>query len=149
MKKLIYIGGAITVLMVFAHLEEKKAMRQAEKEQKAWAITPPERGGNTTGNGYLQTNFAEDVIQQIDSISRERKKAISRGAKRKTRGYNFETGGWINYSDEEIRIIREIESFKTEGTYIYTPGRHVPSRQEEIRDYIEDNIDDILDEYGN
>jgi hypothetical protein len=30
-----------------------------------------------------------------------------------------------NYSDEEIRILREKQSFKSDGGYIYTPGRHV------------------------
>lgn len=31
-----------------------------------------------------------------------------------------------NYSDEEIRILREKQSFKSDGGYINTPGRHVP-----------------------
>ncbi len=31
-----------------------------------------------------------------------------------------------NYSDEEIRILREKQSYKSDGGYIYTPGRHVP-----------------------
>lgn len=50
-------------------------------------------------------------------------------------------------SDEEIRILREKQSFKSDGSYIYTPGRKVKSREREIQDYIDDNIDDILDNY--
>lgn len=72
-----------------------------------------------------------------------------------TRGYNFNTksGEYYNYSDEEIRMIREKASFESEGRYyIKTPGRYVPSYQEEfeqrMEQYIEDNFDEILDEYG-
>ena len=32
-----------------------------------------------------------------------------------------------NYSDEEIKIMREMQSYKNNGGYIYTPARVVPS----------------------
>ena len=58
-----------------------------------------------------------------------------------------------NYSDEEIRILREKQSFQNGGSYIYTPGRHVPSREEEIKNYIDEHGDEIYEElhdkYGN
>ena len=58
-----------------------------------------------------------------------------------------------NYSDEEIRILREKQSFKNDGSYIYTPGRHVPTREEEIQNYIDEHGDEIYEElqdkYGN
>lgn len=66
----------------------------------------------------------------------------------KVRSYNYDTGGWNYYSDEEIRTLRERQSYNSNGSYIYTPGRHVPSREEEIENYIEDNIDEIMDRYG-
>lgn len=60
-------------------------------------------------------------------------------------------------SDEEIRILREKQSFKSGGSYIYTPGRNVPSYKElhdrAIEDYIdkhgEDIYDELSDKYGN
>src|SRR5690606_15210533 len=69
-----------------------------------------------------------------------------------TRALDFNTGKWITYetieyypaqqqgtikensgeilSDEEIRILREKQSFKPGGSYIYTPGRIVKSHKE-------------------
>lgn len=56
-------------------------------------------------------------------------------------------------SDEEIRILREKQSYKSDGSYIYTPGRVVKTREQEIQDYIDKNGRDIYeqleDEYGN
>ncbi len=52
-----------------------------------------------------------------------------------------------NISDEEIRMLREIRSYKGDGSYIYTPGRRVKSREREMQDYIEDNIDEILENH--
>lgn len=49
-----------------------------------------------------------------------------------------------NYSDEEIRIIREKHSFNNDGSYIYTPGRHVPTQKE----LTEQAIEDYIDEHG-
>lgn len=66
------------------------------------------------------------------------------------RHYNFEQGSFNNYSDEEIRMLREKQSYKSNGSYIYTPGRHVPSREQEIENYLEDNpeiIEEIYDKY--
>lgn len=62
-----------------------------------------------------------------------------------------------NYSDEEIRILREKQSFQSGGSYIYTPGRHVPTREELSRKEIERYIDkhgeelyeELHDKYGN
>lgn len=56
-------------------------------------------------------------------------------------------------SDEEIRIMREKQSFKPGGSYIYTPGRNVPSREEEIQKFIDKHGQEIYeqleDKYGN
>ena len=60
-------------------------------------------------------------------------------------------------SDEEIRILREKQSFKPGGSYIYTPGRNVKSHKEiqneRIEKYIEDHGEEIYekleDKYGN
>ena len=62
-----------------------------------------------------------------------------------------------NYSDEEIRILREKQSFQSDGSYIYTPGRHIPTREELSRKEIERYIDkhgeevyeELHDKYGN
>lgn len=58
-----------------------------------------------------------------------------------------------NLSDEEIRILREKNSYRTDGRYIYTPRRIVPTREQEIENYIEKHGRDIYeqleDEYGN
>ena len=56
-------------------------------------------------------------------------------------------------SDEEIRILREKQSFKPGGSYIYTPGRNVPSREKEIQRFIdkygEEIYEQLEDKYGN
>ena len=52
-----------------------------------------------------------------------------------------------NITDEEIRMLRERRSYKSDGSYIYTPGRRVKSREREMQDYIDDNIDEILENY--
>lgn len=80
------------------------------------------------------------------------------------RGYNFKTGTYIEdesynmqfrphvYSDAELQELREKMQYDTEGRYFHIPGKRVLTREEEIQEeidrYIEDNIDDILDEYG-
>lgn len=61
-----------------------------------------------------------------------------------------------NYSDEEIRMLREKQSFKNDGSYIHTPGRYVPTRKEldekAIEDYIDEHgqelYDELEDKYG-
>ena len=90
------------------------------------------------------------------------------------RGYNYNKGEWNvveksqtkarttvlhqDYpqdilSDEEIRILREKQSFKPGGSYIYTPGRNVPSREKEIQRFIDKHGQEIYeqleDKYGN
>lgn len=70
-----------------------------------------------------------------------------------TRGYDFNTyGQYKNYSDEEIRILRENLDFESGGRYYYkTPGRHVPTYEEEfeqrLEDYIDDNYEELIDKY--
>lgn len=66
------------------------------------------------------------------------------------RYYDFETEKFKNYTDTEIRMMRERESYKSRGTYIYTPARHVPTREEEIENYLEDNpiiMEEFHDKY--
>lgn len=55
----------------------------------------------------------------------EPNKADSKQYDRSTNTRNY-SKNLNNYSDEEIRILREKQSFKSDGGYIYTPGRHVP-----------------------
>lgn len=45
-----------------------------------------------------------------------------------------------NYSDEEIRQLREEQSFKSDGGYIHTPNRYVPSREELIEKAVEETL---------
>lgn len=65
------------------------------------------------------------------------------------RGFDYQRGSWRNYSDEEIRMMREVHSYSSDGSYIHTPGRRVKTKKQEIEDmvqeYIDDNIDYILD----
>src|SRR5690606_29773314 len=53
-----------------------------------------------------------------------------------TRGYNFNAkrvGNYYNYTDEEIRMIREKVDLESNGTqYLKTPGRYVPSHEQMI-----------------
>lgn len=90
------------------------------------------------------------------------------------RGWNFETKEWIedvsynnnnNYNsnnnqsssshyltDRELQELREAMEYDTEGRYFHIPGKRILTRKQEIQEaidkYIEDNIEDILDEYG-
>jgi len=71
------------------------------------------------------------------------------------KSWDFEQWTWETYSkpqnlsDEEIRTLREKHSYKNDGSYIYTPGRRVKTREQEIQEYIDDNIDEIIDEHQN
>ena len=91
------------------------------------------------------------------------------------RSFDFDNHTWVQYeqpvseirptvktrnltlSDEEIRILREKQSFKSGGSYIYTPGRNVKSHKqlqnEQIEKYIEEHGEQIYekleDKYGN
>ena len=68
-----------------------------------------------------------------------------------TRGYNFHTsepGNYYNYTDEEIRMMREKVFWETNGEYyIKTPGRYVPTHEQMIEDYIIDNFEDLIEKY--
>jgi len=70
----------------------------------------------------------------------------------KVKSWDYEQQQWNYYnpvkvlSDEEIRILREKQSYKSDGSYIYTPGRHVPSREEEIEKYIDKHGEEIYEE---
>ena len=62
-----------------------------------------------------------------------------------------------NNSDDEIRMLREKQSFKGDGSYIYTPMRSVPTREKqiekEVQKYIDKHGDRLYEEleakYGN
>lgn len=99
---------------------------------------------------YLNTEDTADRVEQTNAAKIEPPDTLSTDSYRTIKSYDFENGGYHNYSDEEIRIFREKQSYKSDGSYIYTPGRHVPSREEEIEDYIRDNpelIEDALEDY--
>lgn len=73
----------------------------------------PAGGGETTPRySYFETsNDVKEVESEQNSLNiRQRNNNINLN----------------NYSDEEIRILREKQSFNSDGGYIYTPGRHVP-----------------------
>jgi len=99
---------------------------------------------------YLNIKDTADRIEQTNAAKIKPPNTISSDSYRTIKSYDFENGGYHNYSDEEIRIFREKQSYKSDGGYIYTPGRHVPSREEEMEDYIRDNpelIEGALDRY--
>lgn len=88
----------------------------------------------------IQKNRATELkLQQAES----RVPAIPPGPTyQKVRNFDTKTQSWINYSDEEIRMIREIHSYNPEGSYIHTPGRTVPTFEERVQEYLEDNLED-------
>lgn len=52
----------------------------------------------------------------------------------------------LNYSDEEIRSLREIHSYNSGGYYLHTPGRDVPTREKEIERYLDRHGEDLYNE---
>lgn len=51
-----------------------------------------------------------------------------------------------NYSDQEIRDIREIHSYNSNGTYIRTPGRKVRTLEKEVERYIDKHGEELYEE---
>lgn len=70
---------------------------------------------------------------------------------REDKGYNYRFNSHL-YTDQELQQLREELEYDTEGRYFHIPGKRVLTREQEIQEeverYIEDNIDDIMDEYG-
>lgn len=103
---------------------------------------------------YIEKDKAEEEVKKLKYEKLSVPDPVG-GDYSNIKSWNFEEQTWETYkhpynlSDEEIRMLREKQSYKSNSTYIYTPGRHVKTREQEIEEYIEDNIDDILDEYQN
>lgn len=70
---------------------------------------------------------------------------------REDKSYNYRFNSHL-YTDQELQQLREELEYDTEGRYFHIPGKRVLTREQEIQEeverYIEDNIDDIMDEYG-
>ncbi len=100
------------------------------------------------GSGYLlQKKSSSNRVKELKDNSVEPPEQET--TLKVIRGYNWESGYRL-YSDEEIRMLREKQSYQSDGSYIYTPGRYVPTREEEIEQYLEDNpevIEEIYDKY--
>lgn len=84
------------------------------------------------GNIYLSNKLSEIRIEQS---------VILRHLKEKANTINYSSKKQENYeySDEEIRIMREKQSYRP--GYIKT--RHVDTRKEEIENYIENHLEEI------
>lgn len=93
----------------------------------------PEPDPNRQVRGFDFKSKTGDYIYQIEQPKPRVKRSIP---------------GSDVLTDDEIRHIRENLEYSKEGYYLHTPGRYVPTREQEIEDYIEDNIDDIRDYHG-
>lgn len=55
-------------------------------------------------------------------------------------------------TNRELQELRELQEYDKDGRYFHIPGKRILTREQEMQEaierYIEDNIDDILDEYG-
>lgn len=83
-------------------------------------------------SGHKERNIEPDD-KQINSASFSESLLKGKKAKKSQPPYIIRSGIFLqdrNLSDEEIRILREKQSFKSDGGYIYTPGRKVPKRRE-------------------
>ena len=113
--------------------------------------------------GYLHKELEEKRNPKIDPKTLIRKHPPNDG--KMYRGWDWDKKEWIEdksynyhynqhlYTDKELQQLREELEYDTEGRYFHIPGKRILTGEEEtqeaIDDYIEDNIDDILDEYGN
>ena len=103
---------------------------------------------------YIEKDKAEEEVKKLKYEKLSVPDPID-GDYSKVKSWDFEQQTWETYSkpqnlsDEEIRILREKQSYKNDGSYIYTPGRRVKTREQEIQEYIDDNIDEIIDEHQN
>lgn len=80
-------------------------------KQETQPPEPAEERETTPGYSYFETlNDVKKVESEQNTLNiSQRNKKINLN----------------NYSDEEIRILREKQSFKSDGGYIYTPGRRI------------------------
>lgn len=84
--------------------------------------------------------------------------------KGKIRGWDFNNNGWRKeevveqthrtsrtYTDRELQELREYLEYDTEGRYFHIPGKRILTREMEMEEaiemYIEDNLDEIMDQY--
>lgn len=119
--------AAILFYLVHIDVQKEKKERQKHLESLIWS-PPPDDGKVYRGWDYNKEEWIED------------------------KGYNYRFNPHL-YSDEELQKLREELEYDTEGRYFHIPGKRILTREQEIHEeverYIEDNIEDILDEYAN
>lgn len=90
----------------------------------------------------------QESTQGKKEMERTQENPVISDTPKTSRGYDFNNRSYHNYSDEEIRILKEKQSFK-EG-YIHTPGRSVPTREEQFEQHMDNNpelIEEYIDKY--
>lgn len=135
---------AVAALLLFAgHLidqSNKQELVDYNKEVKDYFPPPPAGARNldfNTGQWVMQEEAPKPKVYQYERVIHQ--------------DQFTETP-----SDEEIRIMREKQSYKPGGSYIYTPGRNVPSyekmHEKAIEKYLDDQgeelYDELRDKYG-
>ena len=118
----------IPAVLLFVHLTSKPEEEARKKAQRELMVQPPPNDGKMyRGYDHKSGHYIED----------------------KSYNYHYRPH---TYSDKELQELREELEYDTEGRYFHIPGKRVLTREQEIQEeidrYVEDNIDDIIDEYG-
>ncbi len=124
----VWVLAFITIWVIgYLRTEPDKKARE-ERQKKLIGERPPNDGKMYRGWDWDKKEWKED------------------------KSYNYHYNQHL-YTDEELQQLREELQYDTEGKYFHVPGKRILTKeeemQEEIDNYIEDNIDDILEEYSN
>lgn len=136
--------AVVALLLLGGHLLDTKDKEEAllVKEQVKNYFPPPPEGVRN-----LDYNTGKWVLQE----KHNNKLNLSEPLSTSTREIVIHQDQFDdNLSDEEIRILREKQSYKPGGSYIYTPGRNVKSREkitdEAIEKYLDKHGEELYDE---
>ena len=136
---------AILVVGFIIHLREapKKKARKEHMEEviKSRDYSNPNIRRQDDNTKYQYNNGSEKYRKDVENMIKVYD------------GNNSQTMDLMHLSDDELQQLREELEYDTEGRYFHIPGRRILTREQEtqeaIENYIEDNIDDIMDEYSN
>lgn len=116
---------AFVTIWVIGYLRSKKEEKAREERKKELIWEPPPNDGKMyRGWDWDKKEWKED------------------------KSYNYHYNQHL-YTEEELQQLREELEYDTKGK----PEKRILTKEEEIQEtidnYVEDNIDDIMDDYGN
>lgn len=148
------IRAGITILLAFVLMAiatdqmERAERKRFEREEIQNFQPTPSRGKSDLGRPT--TNLLLDTVKKI-----RQQEGVGGAARRLIRGWDFNEQTYRYYSELEVRIMREAASYNSSGDYLYTPWFYRSGEldkeaafERQLEEYIDNYLEEILDEYG-